>query len=29
MEKIYFRNMAKKTAFRKNNIIINTGDNMT
>ena len=29
MEKIYLRNMANKHAFRKNNIIINTGDNMT
>ena len=29
MEKIYLKNWARKDVFRKNNIIINTGDNMT
>jgi hypothetical protein len=29
MERVYLRNMARKNEFRKNNIIINTGDNMT
>lgn len=29
MEKIYLRNLARKDVFRKNNIIINTGDNIT
>lgn len=29
LKKVYLHNMQKKNVFRKNNSIINTGDNMT